>query len=187
MNVNATHFENIPALPKNAKKRTVNAIIETPRNSPNKYALKPEYGLIALHDVLPNGMHWPYDFGFVPSTLAPDGDPLDILVITETGLFAGCLATVRVVGAIRESKNGTENDRLIAVPPVSDGAPQPCDDYKDIEDLPKALLQELKQFLKGYSQRQGNKVKIKGVIGAADAMAVVAKTSRKYLVKRAGG
>ncbi len=84
--------------------------------------MKAEYGIIAFHDVLPNSLKWPFDYGFIPQTLADDGDPLDILVINKAGLFSGCLIEVRVLGAIRETKDGVENDRLIAVPLPSPGA-----------------------------------------------------------------
>ncbi len=178
--INATHYEAIPPLPKKRKEHCVHAIIETSKNSPHKYALKSKYGIIALKEVLPDDMHWPYDFGFVPGTKAPDGDPLDILVITQQGLFSGCLATVRVLGAIRESKNGTENDRLIATLLPSEGAPQPSDDYFDIDDIPGPLLEEIRSFLKRYSQGQGNKVKIKGTVGAERAMQIVKQTARTF-------
>ena len=108
MAINATHYDYIPALP-NAKKkrdRIVNAIIETPKASRHKYALMPEYGIIAFHDVLPEDLEWPYDYGFIPQTLAPDKDPVDILIVNRDGLFSGCLVRARVIGAIRETKDG---------------------------------------------------------------------------------
>jgi inorganic pyrophosphatase len=185
MSINATHYEDIPTKPDGGpKKRCVHAIIETAMNSPHKYALEAKYGIIALHEVLPDGMHWPYDFGFVPGTLAPDGDPLDILVITRRGLFSGCLAEVRVLGAIQERKNGKENDRLVAVPPPSDGAPQPSDGYRDIDDLPGPQLKEIIDFLKSYSKRQGNRIKIRGIVGAKKAMAIVRKTQKAFAKSR---
>lgn len=115
--------------------------------------MKAEYGIIAFHDVLPNSLKWPFDYGFIPQTLADDGDPLDILVINKAGLFSGCLIEVRVLGAIRETKDGVENDRLIAVPLPSPGAPQKSDDYREIEDLPQETFEEIKAFLIGIPQR----------------------------------
>ncbi len=181
--VNATHYEDLPTFPKKRKKNTVHAIIETCKNSPHKYALKNKYGIIALKEVLPDGMHWPYDYGFIPGTLAPDGDPLDILVITQEGLFSGCLVTVRVLGAIRELKNGIENDRLISTLLPSKGAPQPSDDYKDIADVPEPLLLEIKNFLKSYSEQQGNRIKIKGTVNATRALRIVEKTQKVFAKK----
>jgi Inorganic pyrophosphatase len=106
------HYERRVAHPRTFARRFQHAIIETPKNSAHKYALKNEYGIIAFSEVLPAGMHWPYDYGFVPQTLADDGDPLDILVLTDDALFSGCLIEARVVGSVRLSKNGVENDRL---------------------------------------------------------------------------
>lgn len=180
MGINATHFEKIPTEPKKKGKHVVHTVIETAKNSPHKYALAGEYGIIQLKEVLPDGMHWPYDYGFIPGTLADDGDPVDMLVITQNGLFAGCLLAVRVVGAIRESKNGTRNDRLIGVPLPSDGAPQAYDAYKDIDDLPKPLLKEIREFVKTYSQRQGNRVKLEGVMTAKKAMRSVRSASKAF-------
>jgi len=180
MAINATHFQDIPPVPKKKTKHVVHAIIETAKNSPHKYALAGKYGIIQLKEVLPDDMHWPYDYGFVPGTLADDGDPLDLLVITQNGLFSGCFLKVRVVGAIREYKNGVRNDRLIGVPLPSDGAPQAYDAYKDIDDVPKPLLKEIKDFVKTYSQRQGNEVKLGGIMGAKAAMRSVEKTSRAF-------
>jgi inorganic pyrophosphatase len=99
--INATHYERIPAYASEEKRcaGVVNAIIETPKNSPHKYALRNDYGIIAFHEVLPDSMHWPFDYGFVPNTLADDGDPLDILVLCEQKLFPGCFIEVRVIGS----------------------------------------------------------------------------------------
>ena len=94
----------------------VNAIVETPKGSDHKFKLISDYGLIAYHHVLPDELTWPYDYGFVPQTLAPDGDAVDILVLTDDGLFAGCLVEARLIGAILQTEDGIENDRLIAVP-----------------------------------------------------------------------
>jgi inorganic pyrophosphatase len=179
-NVNATHYEAIPTFPKEAKKHTVHAIIETAKNSPYKFALDNKYGIIGLNEVLPDDMRWPYDYGFIPGTLAPDGDPLDILVLSQHGLFSGCLVAARVLGAIRETKNGVENDRLIGALPPNRSAPQPSDDYKDIVDVPETLLKEIRAFLKLYSQRQGNLIKIKGTVRAKKAMSSVRKAIKDY-------
>lgn len=87
--INATHYDHIPTFPSGEKHREpfVNAIVETPKGSDHKFQLMPEYGIIAYHHVLPGKLTWPYDYGFVPQTLAPDGDAVDILVITDDGLF----------------------------------------------------------------------------------------------------
>lgn len=180
--INATHYDRIPAFPAKCKKsdHIVNAIIETPKNSRHKYALISEYGIIAFHSVLPEHLEWPYDYGFVPQTLAPDGDPIDILVINKDGLFSGCLIKVRIIGSVRETKDGIENDRLIAVPLPSPGAPMPTDDYGDISDLPKRELDNIQEFLASYSREQGHDIRITSVVGAKDALNSVKRTMKQF-------
>jgi inorganic pyrophosphatase len=81
--INAAYYDRIPAFPSAKRKRqhTVNVIIETPKRSCDKYSLVPEYGLIAFYSALPQNLEWPHDYGFVPQTLADDGDPIDVLLI----------------------------------------------------------------------------------------------------------
>lgn len=181
-NINATHYDLIPAYPSRSKKseHIVHAVIETPKRSCQKYALVPKYGIIAFESVLPDKLEWPYDYGFVPQTLAPDGDPLDILLVNDNGLFSGCLIETRVIGAIREKKDGIENDRLIAVLPPSKGAPQDTDDYYEISDLPDRTLSDIKRFLVEYSERQGHKIDIRAVVDASEAMQIVKQRMKAF-------
>lgn len=94
-------------------------IIETPKGSRNKYAFEPEERVFTLKTVLPPGMSFPYDFGFVPSTKGGDGDPLDVLVLMDEPAFPGCKLTCRVIGIIEgqqgEAKQLERNDRVVAV------------------------------------------------------------------------
>lgn len=183
--INATHFDRIPAFPRKGKPKDhiVNAIIETPKGSCQKYALSPDYGVIAFHHVLPHGLEWPYDYGFIPQTIAPDTDPLDVLLINENGLFSGCLIEARIIGAIRECKEDIENDRLIGVPLPSPGAPMPTDNYHDIKDIPKQTLDEIQKFLVEYPRGEGEEVRIRSVVGIAGAMKSI-KRYRKVYEKR---
>ncbi len=179
--VNATNYEAIPPRIKNGSREPrLNAVIETPKNSRHKYALNNQYGIIAFHEVMPDSMQWPYDYGFIPQTLAPDGDPLDILVITDNGLFSGCLIEVRLIGAVLESKDGTDNHRTLGVPLPSPGAPRMTDSIHEVRDLPPVLLEEILNFLKTYSERQGHKIEQKGVCGSDEAMQLVKRARKAY-------
>lgn len=80
--------------------RKLRVVIETPKGSRNKFAFDPKEGIFELKKVLPAGMAFPYDFGFVPSTKADDGDPVDVLVLMDEPAFAGCVLTCRVIGVI---------------------------------------------------------------------------------------
>jgi len=79
---------------------SVHVIIETPKGSRNKYAFDAEKRIFALKRVLPTGMAFPYDFGFIPSTKADDGDPTDVLVLMDEPAFPGCLLKCRLIGVI---------------------------------------------------------------------------------------
>ena len=100
-------------------KQLFRVVIETPKGSRNKFAFDPHDQIFELKKVLPAGMTFPYDFGFVPSTLADDGDPVDVLVLMDEPAFAGCVLSCRPIGVIegvQEGKKDKErNDRIIAV------------------------------------------------------------------------
>src|SRR6266542_4104009 len=82
----------------------LNVIIETPKGSRNKFACDEETGLVRLKKLLPLGMTFPFDFGFVPSTRGGDGDPLDVLILSEEALFPGCLVKARLFGALKATQ-----------------------------------------------------------------------------------
>ena len=96
-------------------------IIETPKGSHNKYKFDASLGLFILNGVLPEGMGFPYDFGFLPSTVGDNGDPLDVLLLMDEPAFCGCLVPARLIGVIeaeQTERDGTSerNDRLVAIP-----------------------------------------------------------------------
>src|SRR5438270_8535606 len=101
------------------KKRECKAIIETPKGRRNKFDYDPKTRLFKLGGLLPEGLAFPFDFGFIPSTMADDGDPLDVMILMDEPAHVGCLLDVRIIGVIEavEIENGkrTRNDRLIAV------------------------------------------------------------------------
>src|SRR5579862_4124588 len=100
-------------------KRLLRVVIETPKGSRNKFAFDPDEQIFELKKVLPAGMAFPYDFGFVPSTKADDGDPVDVLVLMDEPAFAGCVLSCRVIGVIEgeqgDKKDKERNDRIVAV------------------------------------------------------------------------
>jgi len=179
-NVNATHYELIPSFPNKGTDRVVHGIIETVKGSPHKYALKSPYGIIALREPLAKGLEWPYDYGFVPRTLGDDGDPLDLLFLSEHGSFSGCLVEARLLGSIKLKKNGVENDRLIGAPLRVADCKQPSDDYEDISDLPTRELDAICKFLVEYSQRQGNVIELIGPVQFEAAMESIMAGRKKF-------
>src|SRR5277367_676841 len=96
----------------------VQVIIETPKGSRNKYAFDPEEKVFELKKVLPAGMAFPYDFGFVPSTKADDGDPVDVLVLMDEPAFAGCVLSCRPIGVV-QGEQGDKKKNTAGGPPLT--------------------------------------------------------------------
>jgi inorganic pyrophosphatase len=136
----------------------IRVVIETPRGSRSKYSYDPECDCMQLSTVLPEGMVFPYDFGFVPSTLGSDGDPLDILVLMEASVIPGCVVRARLIGAIEaeqkeKGESWTRNDRLIAVATHA----QTHDKAQKLSDLRSHLLDEIKEFFVTYNKLRDRK------------------------------
>ncbi len=180
--INPTLFENIPTFPNGGKGKDalVHGIIETAQGSAHKNALNAKYGIIALHEVLPEGMHWPYDYGFIPQTLGDDGDPLDLLFLIEQPTFSGCLVQARVLGSIKLRKNGVENDRLITAPTPMPGRTQNTDAFSKIGDVPKEKIDSICRFLLDYSRQEGNTVDLVGIADAKEAMRSITTGVKKF-------
>lgn len=180
--INPTNFEAIPAFAGDAKngERRVHAVVETPRDTRHKYAFEPKLGLFKLKLTLPEGMQWPYDYGFVPRTLADDGDPLDILVLNQIPTFTGCLLETRVLGIVRLEKNGVENDRLLAAPIVQPGVSQPSDTFDDVAHIPQNTMDDICRFLVEYSAEEGNRMDFKEVGSRKKAMSAIEDAMKAY-------
>lgn len=156
------------------KDELLNVVVETPKGSRNKYAYDPDERVFVLKNVLPAGMYFPHDFGFVPRTEAEDGDPVDVIVLMDEPAFPGCVLKCRVVGAIlgeQKEKNGAKerNDRLIAVEAKS----HQYADIEDIDDLPTQLPKELGKFFVNYHRLEGSKYKVLRLAKAAHARDLV--------------
>jgi inorganic pyrophosphatase len=127
--------------------------------------------------VLPEGMVFPYDFGFVPGTKAPDGDPLDVLVLTDEALFPGCLVDCTLIGVIeaeqKEHGDVARNDRLIAVAQAS----LLYSDVKHLADLNATVLKQIQSFFVNYQKVNDVEVKILGSRGPEAAQAILRQTT----------
>src|SRR3979409_158299 len=128
------------------KKCVCRAIIESPKGFRNKFNYDPDSGLFKLAGLLPEGMMFPFDFGFLPSTLGEDGDPLDILVLMDAPAHVGCLIEVRIIGVItaeqlQDGKTET-NDRLLGVAVHS----YDHEDIESIKDVSSTLLSQVEEF-----------------------------------------
>ena len=142
-------------------REVIEVVIETPKRSRNKYAYDPEKRLFTLSRVLPAGMSFPFDFGFVPGTHAADGDPIDILVLMDEPAFPGCLVECRVIGVIEVEKE----NHLYA------GA-------RSLTDLPPQLIHEVGEFFVNYHRLQGREFRVLGTNDVAHAVKLLKEARR---------
>jgi inorganic pyrophosphatase len=159
-------------------------IVETPKGCRNKFSFDVEQRIFALKKVLPAGMAFPYDFGFLPQTLAPDGDPIDVLLLMDEPAFPGCAVSARLIGVIEgeqvEGKKTTRNDRLVAIAEANHS----WGDVKKIGDLPGKFLRELQDFFVNFHKLEGKEYRLLGVKGAQAAMTLI-EQARKAAQKAA--
>lgn len=150
--------------------KLLKAIVETPKNSRNKYSYDEDDHTFVLKKVLPAGMVFPYDFGFFPRTLADDGDPLDVLLLMDEPAFCGCVVHCRLVGIIHgeqeDGKKAIRNDRVVAV----EDANHAWANIKHIDDLGKKFVEELEEFFVNYHRLEGKKYRIIDVKGPKSAL-----------------
>lgn len=156
----------------------IRVIIETPRGSRNKYSFDEDEKIFVLKKVLPAGMTFPYTFGFVPSTIAEDGDPIDVLVLMDEPALQGCLVKARPIGII-EGEQGAKkemerNDRLVAVEINNHELAH----VKHIDDLGKLFIEELENFFVNYHEMSGNKYRVLDAKGPKEARKRIHETIR---------
>lgn len=164
--------------PKRANDGAIQVIIETPRGSRNKYNFDPEQKIFTLKKLLPAGMVFPFDFGFVPSTRGGDGDPLDVLVLMDEPALLGCLVPARLIGVIeadqREGRKRIRNDRLLAVAEAT----ELYANVRSYTDLPQGMVQKIGEFFVNYRRLEGSEYRILGYKGPA-AAATLLRAAKK--------
>jgi inorganic pyrophosphatase len=143
--------------------KPVQVIVETPGRCRNKYKLDEESGRMKFSKVMPQGMVFPYDFGFFPGTKADDGDPLDVLILNDEPTFPGCQIDCRLIGLVRAHQrdaNGSEhrNDRLIA---VAEGSVVFAS-IRELADLEPKLLEQIEDFFANYQKVRDVEVTLRG-------------------------
>jgi inorganic pyrophosphatase len=152
----------------------IHVVVETPKGSRNKVAFDPALGAFKLKGVLPEGHSFPYDFGFVPSTQAEDGDPLDVLLLLDAPTFPGCVVEARLLGAFeieQQEKDGqtVRNDRLLAVAANS----REHKGLHSFDDLSNELLHEIEHFFISYNQVKGQTLSVLRRVGPERAHALL--------------
>ena len=178
----ASNIEELPAFSEE-KPDVLNAIVETPKNSRNKFSFDPKHKLFKLKGLLPVGAVFPFDFGFIPSTVADDEDPMDVLILMDEPVAVGSLVEVRLIGVIEaeqteETENGKEtnrNDRLIAVADVSYN----YSEMRSLDDLNSNLLKEIEHFFVSYNEARGKKFKVLRRNGPKRALELVKEAEKQ--------
>jgi inorganic pyrophosphatase len=160
--------------------QVIHVIIETPKGSRNKYAFDPEQRIFQLKKVLPAGMAFPYDFGFIPSTKAEDGDATDVLVLMDEPAFPGCLLRCRLIGIIegeeKTKKGKRRNDRIVAIEEENHSYTH----VKHIDDLGKTFVEELEMFFVNYHELSESQYRILDVHGPGEARRRMKDGIREY-------
>lgn len=161
------------------KKDVVNAVVETPGGSRNKFKYDETLGYFTLSGVLPEGMVFPHAFGFVPSTKAADGDPEDVLILMDEPSFAGCIVPSRLLGVMeaeQTERDGKQerNDRLIAVAAQS----YEYSEIQTLDDLDKHVLKQIEQFFINYNKEKGKKFRVLQMRGPKQALKTLKKSLR---------
>lgn len=155
----------------------VHALIEIPLGSKNKYELDKKTGRILLDRVLYAAMIYPAEYGIIENTLAPDGDPLDILVICSEPTFPGCVVPARVLGYLSMVDAGMLDYKLIA---VVDCDPR-YDDVRELSDLAPFVLKEISNFFANYKVLQGIKVEVGDYYPREDAERIIRQCREKFM------
>lgn len=154
----------------------VHALIEIPLGSKNKYELNKQTGRIQLDRVLYAAMIYPAEYGIVENTLAPDGDPLDILVICSDPTFPGCIVPARVLGYLSMVDNGKLDYKLIS---VVDCDPRYAD-VQELSDLSPFVLKEISNFFANYKVLQNVTVEVGEYHSKQEAVDIIAQCRKAY-------
>jgi len=155
----------------------INAVIEIPYEGSNKYEYDKELHVFRLDRNLYSPVHYPGDYGFIPSTLADDGDPLDVLVLVDAPSFSGCVMEVRPIGILEMLDQGLGDEKVLCV-----GKNNPR--YKDVwnfSEIYPHMLREITHFFSIYKDLEGKRVEVKGWRDASFARTKVAEAQQNFI------
>ncbi|MDD5581432.1 MAG: inorganic diphosphatase [Methylobacter sp.] len=158
----------------------LNTLIETPKGSRNKFKYDEKHSLFKLGGVLPLGAVFPFDFGFIPTTLGDDGDPLDVLILMDDPAFPGCLVPGRLIGVVEANQTEDEqthrNDRLIAVAVDSRSHSR----VHTLGDLNTNFIDEIEHFFVSYNEIKGKHFEVLGRFGPERARRIVEEGIKRF-------
>ena len=166
----------------NNKEDVVNAIIEIPYRSRNKYEIEKTTGRMRLDRVLYSAMGYPAEYGFIEDTYSPDGDALDILVLATESTYPGCVVPARAIGYLKMIDKGALDYKVIA---VTDCDPR-YESINKLEDVEEFTLKEIKNFFENYKKLEGYEVKVEDYYGKEDALKIIEECKKAYIDRQNG-
>jgi len=158
----------------------VRMIVEIPRNSSNKYEFDIELGVFKLDRPLYSPMHYPGDYGFIPGTIAEDGDPMDVLTLVDEPSFPGCLMEVRPLALLDMIDNAAADQKVLAVPARDPRFEQ----MRTVEDIPAHTRKEIEHFFQIYKELENKIVRTQGWLDGAEARRHISKGRERFLQRQ---
>jgi inorganic pyrophosphatase len=158
----------------------VRMIVEIPKNSSNKYEFDTELGVFRLDRALYSPMHYPGDYGFIPGTVAEDGDPMDVLTMVDDPSFTGCLIEVRPIGLLDMSDENGTDQKIIAVPEANPRFAQ----IHTVDQLSPHVRRELEHFFTIYKELEGKRTQLRGWHGPKEARQAILTARHHFLAAK---
>jgi inorganic pyrophosphatase len=158
----------------------VRMVVEIPKNSTNKYEYDAKTGLFRLDRTLFSPVHYPGDYGFIPGTLADDGDPADVVALVEEPSFSGCLIEVRPIGMLNMIDQNQTDQKILAVP---DKNPRYAEVHS-LDEIPAHIRKEIEHFFTIYKELEGRVTATLGWAGPEEARKVIVQARKRYQKKR---
>lgn len=158
----------------------VHAIVEIPRGGKNKYEYDPALGLFRLDRVLYSSVHYPAAYGFIPGTLARDGDPVDILVMISEPTFTGCVIEARPVGLFRMRDEEGDDEKVLSVPLLDPMHRE----FHELSDVAPHFLREVEHFFRVYKELEGKRVETQGWEGRQEAREAIVRGMDAFRAER---
>lgn len=152
------------------------AVVEISKGSKNKYELDKETGMLRLDRILYTSTHYPSNYGFIPKTLCEDGDPLDVLVLSNEAIVPMTMVECIPIGVLIMTDESENDEKIIA---VCKGDPN-MNSYRDIKELPKHIFDEMMHFFSVYKTLEGKSVDVKSVLGSNEAKNIIEKSMKMY-------
>jgi len=156
--------------------KTLDMMVECPRNTRNKIEWDPKIKQFRFSRMLFTSTQYPVEYGFIEKSLAKDGDPADIMCLTGAPTFTGCVIEVRIIGMLRMIDHGVEDNKMLSVP-VRDPH---YSHIKKLKQVPKDRLNEIEHFFKVYKQLEKKKVRVLGWVGRKKALEYLKDAIKRY-------